>query len=88
MIDGSGQAIVLITLLAVLERDAIERGEPSLLDKVLKPLQGKSEGNVVDFAMAKATGSGLEWRQDAIAMVLFAQNAANEIARPTQRTSE
>lgn len=88
MIDGSGSVYVLLVLLGLLERDALERGEPSILDRLAGPLRGLNDGNVVDFSLASESQVPAEWRQDALDILDLAKVLASRGNLGGKRTGE
>ena len=82
-IEGSGTVQVLLLLLGLLERDALERGEQSLLERLAAPLRRQDKGNVVDIATEREAGSyPAQWREQALGILEMSKAFANKACYP------
>ena len=78
MMDGSGQALALMAILTVLERDAVARGEPSIAERAATVLLSPDGGSILKGSQGRATPTAKQWRQDAIDFLRFVKESSAE----------
>ena len=73
---SDGKTFVLLLLLGMMEREALARGEGSMIDRLAGPLSGQNSENVVDLSLAREGAVPARWRQEALNVLAAAKQFA------------